>query len=195
MWQSGDPYIQFPDLHYNRFDGVVGYSFNTRFSTKALTTQTERQIKSAGSMVTGIAFSVYEINDKTPLEGDKATEKSMNFEITPLVGYQYTYVFRKSWFISAGLTAGYGYQSTRLTLRSASETQISHQNNTIVSITGDASAGYNGRRFFAGISGNISFRHYRQEHTTARINHNNNVINLYVGYRFEAPGTIRKFIP
>ncbi len=195
MWQSGDPYIQLPDLHYNRFDGVVGYSLNNRFSTKALTTQTERQIKSAGSMVAGIAFSVYEINDKTPLEGDKATEKSMNFEITPLVGYQYTYVFRKSWFISAGLTAGYGYQSTKLTLRSASETQISHQNNTIASITGDASSGYNGRRFFAGISGNISFRHYRQEHTTARINHNNNVLSLYVGYRFEAPGIVRKFIP
>lgn len=194
-WQSGDPYIQFPDLHYNRFDGVVGYSFNNRFSTKALATQTERQIKSAGSMVAGIAFSVYEINDKTPLEGDKATEKSMNFEITPLVGYQYTYVLQRSWFISAGLTAGYGYQNTKITLRSANETLISHQNNTIASITGDASAGYNGRRLFAGISGNISFRHYRQEHTTAQINHNNNELNLYVGYRFEAPEIVRKFIP
>ena len=32
-WNEGDPYIQFPELHYRSFQGITGYNFNQHFST------------------------------------------------------------------------------------------------------------------------------------------------------------------
>jgi hypothetical protein len=51
-WIEGvDPYIQFPDLVYTGYEGQTAYKLNENFSLPALSTQAERQLKSAGSLI------------------------------------------------------------------------------------------------------------------------------------------------
>jgi len=40
--QNCDPYIQFPDLNYKGFSAELGYYNNQKFSSRSLTSQTER---------------------------------------------------------------------------------------------------------------------------------------------------------
>jgi len=50
-WINGDPYIQFPDLQHKGFSISSGYINNSKLSFRSLTSQTERQLKSAGSFI------------------------------------------------------------------------------------------------------------------------------------------------
>ncbi len=64
-WTKGDAYIQFPDLNYEGVSISSGYIHNSKFSLRSLTTQTERQLKSAGSFMPVFNFDYYRINDQS----------------------------------------------------------------------------------------------------------------------------------
>jgi len=63
-WVDGDPYLQVPDLMVTNFRGLTGYSFNSKFSVKSLTTQTERQLKSAGSFIPIAGYRYYIVDNQ-----------------------------------------------------------------------------------------------------------------------------------
>ncbi len=86
-WVGGDPYVQFPDLVYKKFQGVTGYSFNSKFSVKSLTTQTERQLKSAGSFIPLVVYRYYIVDDRTLLTPTSTSQRSNNFKFAISAGY------------------------------------------------------------------------------------------------------------
>ncbi|MBN3036752.1 MAG: DUF4421 family protein [Bacteroidales bacterium] len=192
-WVKGtDPYIQFPDLVYNGFNGITGYKFNARFSTRSLSSQTERQLRSSGSFIPYLSYRYYIIDNREKLTGQNSTQKSDNLEWLIMPGYFYTFILKKSFYTSLGLVPGIGMIHTWLLTRSAGGDFNDHQSNTVYRLEAHAAAGYHSTRLFAGGRITASWASFRQEGTTAVTVDNRITYQLYAGYRFNAPKIVRK---
>jgi hypothetical protein len=186
-WQEGDPYIKFPDLEYKNFQGLTGYKFNPNFSFPAVVSQTERQLKSAGTWMPTLLYRYAIIDDKRTLTGTNSSQKSNSFEALLGIGYYYTFVVNKSFYFDLGLRPAAGMIFTKLTTRTPSGNTITHQDNFVFRLNARGGMGYNGRRFFAGLYFRAFSSSEQQENTTV-VNYNNRVsAQAFLGYRFDAP--------
>ncbi|WP_296698814.1 DUF4421 domain-containing protein [Algoriphagus sp.] len=193
-WNEGDPYIQFPNLHYRSFQGITGYNFNQHFSTKALFTGTERQLKSAGTFLPTLLYRYYIMDNRETPSPTISTQKSKNFEIIANAGYYYTYVLNKQFYISAGASLGYGILFSKVTTRYIDEQIESKQNNGVFKWDGRGAIGYNGERFFSGFFVTAENRQFKQQNTSV-INADWRVYTqVHVGYRLFAPKKLRKTV-
>lgn len=190
-WSEGDPYIQFPELEFLNFQGITAYKFNPDFSINAVATQTERQVKSAGSFIPHLLYRYYSINNKEEPEPNQSGQKSNNFEIVLGAGYYHTFVIKNDFYISLGATPGIGTVFTKLTTRLPAGDVITNQKNAIFRIDGRAGAGYNGRRFFAGVYSKVSASALKQQKTSVINQDTRIVIQGFAGYRFNAPKWMR----
>lgn len=191
-WKEGDPYIQFPELVYKNFQVSTGYKFNPNYSLNAVATQTERQLKSAGSFMPDLMVRYYIIDDQTPLTGTNSSQKSNNVEVMLGAGYYHTFVFAKNFYAALGLTPNAGMVFTKLTTRMPDETIETNSESFIFRLDGRAGAGYNGPRFFAGIYGRAHWASFQQEGVSV-INHDNRItLQAFIGYRLNAPKWMRE---
>lgn len=181
---EGGPYIQFPDLNYHGFAISTGYSSNSKFSFRSLTSQTERQLRSAGSFIPTINLHYYIIDDKS---SGMSTQKTNNFESSIGPGYVYTFVSKKKFYLSLGLLSNFGYLNTKLTTQQPNGDITTNQNNFIFRWDGKVGLGYNGRNFYTGMYANISGTEYRQENTTAMNFETRVFYHLFLGIRISAP--------
>lgn len=190
-WQQGYPYLQIPDMVVNSIAGLTGYSFNERFSVRALTTQTQRQLRSTGTFVPVVGYRFYSVNSLS----DKSGQKSDNLEFNLGAGYHYTYVLKSSFYVSLGITPGLGYIFTRLTTRGqlgSSEDIITHGKAPIARLDSRFATGYNARRFFAGFLLEMRGSTYEQENTTAINTDTYAFYQAFVGFRMNAPSRMKK---
>lgn len=191
-WKDGDPYVQFPNLEFKNFQGATAYKFNPRYSLNAAATQTERQVKSAGSFIPGLLYRYYIIDDKTPQTGTNTTQKSNNFEIILGAGYYHSFVLKHNFYLSLGATPGAGLVFTKLTTRFPAGDEVSNQQNGMFRIDARAGAGYNGKRFFAGVYSKLTASSFSQQNTSV-INQDTRLsIQGFMGYRLNAPSWLRQ---
>lgn len=181
---EGDPFIQFPDLHYFGIINSIGYSSNSKFSFRSLTSQTERQLKSAGSFIPTLQLGYYGIDDRS---SGNSTQKSANFESSIGPGYVYTFVHKQAFYLSLGLQASLGYLNTKLTTRQPEENIITFQDNLVYGWDTRAGIGYNGRKFYSGIYSTISGLEYKQQSTTAKNYETRILYHFFLGIRISAP--------
>jgi len=186
--EPGMPYIQFPKLAYTNYQGITAYSFNPKFSVNAVVSQTERQLKSAGSFIPSLLYRYYIIDGAS---GGASSQKSANFELLAGAGYQYTFVY-KDVYLSMGLTPSYGYIFSRLNTYTPSGTITTHSNSPAVRLDARLGLGYNGRRFFAGAYTSAFSTVNKQQHTTIQNEDNRATVKVFVGYRFRAPAFVVK---
>lgn len=188
-WKPGDPYVQFPDLTYRTFEGATAYSFNSNYSLNAVISQTERQLKSAGSFIPGLLYRFYTIDD---LSGNRPSQKTTNVELILGAGYYHTFVINKSIYLSTGITPAAGYVFTRLLTRFPGSYQVSHQTNPIFRLDGQLGLGYNGERFFGGIYSRLNSSAYNQQRTSAVNQEANLTFQLFFGIRIGAPKLLKE---
>lgn len=109
-----------PDLKVNLVGIAGNYVFNfRRFSYRSALVQDEWQQKSAGSLLAGWAMYYGAIRGDSTLAPRSITTDSTGhevhgahfFEMGPSIGYVYTFVFKKHYFVTAngGLQAALGY--------------------------------------------------------------------------------------
>ncbi|HBH24374.1 MAG TPA: hypothetical protein DDY13_13235 [Cytophagales bacterium] len=189
VWEKGDPYIQFPDLHYNGFSISSGYTHNSRFSLRSLSSQTERQLKSTGSFMPVFNFDYYTIDDRSD---GMNTQKSKNAEVNIGPGYAYTFVAREKFYASLGLFASLGYMHTWLTTRTPEGNINVNQDNFILRWHGRTGIGYNGPRFYTGLYANVAGTRYNQENTTVFNTETRIMYHLFFGMRFTAPRFLQR---
>jgi hypothetical protein len=111
-WDKPGIYYQRRDISTFDFGGVVYYNLKHRkFSFKALFSQNERQLKSKGTPVVGLNWSIFQMlcnPDSTLLPytiagNFKPAEQINRINVQSMglgVGYAYTLVFSKYWFLS-----------------------------------------------------------------------------------------------
>ncbi|MFX0555760.1 DUF4421 family protein [Maribacter sp. CXY002] len=185
----GDPYIQFPDLRYKAFSISSGYYNNSRFSFKSLTSQTERQLKSAGSFIPMFNLRYYIVDDQSSISD---TQKSNNWEASIGPGYAYTFVAQEKFYASVGAQANLGYLNTKLTTRQPTGDVISNQDNFLFRWDGKVGVGYNGNTFYTGLYTTLSGTQYKQEGTTVRNFDTRVYHHLFLGIRIKAPDYLKR---
>ncbi|HSR38460.1 MAG TPA: DUF4421 domain-containing protein [Phnomibacter sp.] len=191
-WQQGDPYLLVPNLEYKNFQGFTGYKFNPNFSFPALVSQTERQLKSAGTLMPTLLYRYFIIDDKTALTGTNSSQKSNSFEALIGIGYYYTFVVNKNFYLALGVRPAAGMVFTKLTTRLPSGNTVTHQDNFVFRMNARAGVGYNGERFFAGIYARAFGSTETQENSTV-VNYDSRIAaQAFVGYRFNAPKWLKK---
>ena len=187
-WVKGiDPYVQFPQLQANIFRGYTLYRFNPKFSLNALSIQTERQLKSAGSFLIQLSYSNFIMDNKVKLTGSNSSQRSDNFEVVAAFGYYYTYVLNQRFYVSAGLSPSVGYNFTKLLTRLPTGEVTSRFSDPIFKISGRGALGYTTNRFFIG--GDITFSHasHSNNDTSNEIVTAQTTYQIFVGYRFSPP--------
>ena len=131
-WDEGSsPYVQFTDLFYREWGGFLSYKANPRFSLRALTTQTERQRKSAGSFFPALSGRYYIMDDRTELNGTNSSQRSDNVELMLSPGYYHTFVMKRDFYVGLGTYSGIGMLHTDLTTRTPGGEFRSRQDNPI----------------------------------------------------------------
>ena len=186
-WKNGDPYIQFPGLVYRSFSGQTAYKFNNNFSFNAINSQTERQLKSAGTFLPSLSYQQYVVNDQKPLTGQNSSQKSKTFEVVFSPGYYYTFVTTSNLYASAGINPGIGFNRTKLLTRQPSGNTRTKYNGTIYQLETTFTFGYDSRRFFTGIQIMTGTRGYGQSNANNVILQEKGTGSFFIGYRFNAP--------
>jgi len=187
-WQEGDPYAQLPNLRYTNYEGITAYKFNSNYSLNAVASQSERQLRSAGSFMPSLLYRYYILDDRTPITSTNTTFKSNNFEMLLGAGYYHTFVMKKSFYAALGVTPAAGFIRTNFFARTATQTTETSATNFIFRWDLRGGIGYNGERFFAGGflrgfgAANKQSKGSTAINTDARL-----AIQLFLGYRLRAP--------
>ena len=192
-------YVQFPDLKTNIISGTSAYKFNKNYSVRAIQSQTEIQIKSAGTFMPSIDYWFYQIDGlkKTIYpNGEIVLRENYNaFQGVNLIlnaGYYYTYVYKKNWYASAYAIPGLGmdfYEETRYFQDSSSDRNISE---IVLSFQTGVAIGYSSDRYFFGLAGGNRTTNEKFSTEEIQFHTSKNTFHIFLGYRFKAPKTISK---
>lgn len=189
-WRDGDAYLQVPDLYFTSYDLALGYNTNKKLSLLATSSQTERQLKSAGGFLPKISLRYYIIDDRTATA--TSNEKSNNVQALLGAGYQYTVVLKKTLYLVGAFTPSFGYIHTKVNNRGKQNSFSFTQRGPIYQWDGKLGLGYNSHTFFAGSSINAVSAKYSQGLTSAENQNTDLFFELFVGFRLKAPRFISK---
>lgn len=184
-WTEGqDPYLQFPDLKINTWQGSTSYVFNDKFSLRNVAYNTEWQLESAGSFIPTLGYKYSYISAR--LDTSKIYEKIHDIRLSP--DYYYSVVLHKNWFITP-------YISPSVGIRFSKDKQASGtvENNIYwpLGLNGGLQLGYSSRYFIFG--GNLIFESiwYHEDSQNTIIN-DKVFAKFYFGYRLDTPKAIQK---
>lgn len=197
--QEVSNHIQFPDLVSNVFLGTSAYKLNDNYSVRSTISQTEIQLKSAGSFIPSINYWYYDfdglekmispIGDEIVRDNYISSSKGIDFVLN--VGYYYTFVY-KHWYanVFANVGGGIDFNSTK---RINGFNTIENKNNEFVaSIQGGAGIGYNAEKIFFGASFDNRTTNEKYNSEKMQFNTSKNSFYVFFGYRFRAPKVISK---
>lgn len=190
-WKDGDIYLQKNNLRYAALEGTTGYKFNSKFSLRSITSQTERQLKSTGSLIASTNYRFYQFNnDNSPLL-DSIT-KSDNYEIGFNIGYFYNFVFLKNFYLSVGASPGLGviYSNVEQKNTLLQLEQNSHSSG-VFRLSGHTGLGYNGERFYGGLYADFSGGSFLKNNIPVINTDFRNLYQVFIGYRLEVSKKIR----
>lgn len=178
------------NLEMQTFKGSTYYIANKNYSFRSHYAQTERQLRSAGSLIPKLTYT-YSITDPNldiPVEADN-TVRINSFDIIFQLGYLYTFVAKQKWFATLGVHPGVGYNSSRYEFGDQSKQLF---NNTTFAFDSELKFGYNAYRWFFGVGGN--WRNYNLlNNEDNQISRDNAYFEIYAGFRFNDNKPMRKF--
>lgn len=194
-WNEGiDPYIQFPELGIKAFRGVTGYKFNSNFSLRAISMQTEKQLKSSGSFITLLNYDFFKIDNRGKnIDTTRQTGQiSKNFLLNASLGYMYTFVMSSDFYASLGILSGGGFQHIKLNTITQDGDIETKYTDPVFRMIEKAAMGYNHNRFYTGAE--ISLTQAIQIHnsTSVHTKTNRTYFQVFFGYRFTAPRFLKK---
>ena len=164
----------FPDIRTLKIGGSTAYIFNKNFSFRAIATQDETQLKSAGSFIP----RVYYFYTKYRIKSGDIDDKMHSYDFALAPGYFYNLVPIKDLMISAGVSAGIGFNYST----SKDETLTS----LLTELNFRGVVSYNISNFYLG----SHYSYLILNHNTDRSSYVNDHIpffQIFVGYRFKAP--------
>jgi len=192
-------HVQFPNLTTNILSGSIHYSFNDNYSVKAIESNTESQLKSAGTIVLGINYSYYDISGTDIIKdenGDVINRTAYNdfngFNAIINGGYHYTFVFQNYWFVNAQLNPGIGFDFFTTSIHSENNSENKNDAKVFFTLNSSFSAGYNKQKYYFGVEYNYSVNNEKFDDNNFNLQPIKNNFHVYIGYRFKAPKLVTK---
>lgn len=172
--------LYFPELKTLKAGGSTSYIFNGNFSFRALSFQSERQLKSAGSFAPAISYYYTELN------GDKA--ESINYstyfiDVAVSPAYNYNWVIAENFLVAGGLSAGGGFSHA-----------VDDDGNYTAFLTQGSlsiSLGYNSDTFYGGVYSKATVSNHKSS-SNAALDDIISYATAFIGYRFDAPSFLQK---
>jgi len=184
-----DYYPTIPEMRTISFGVNAYYVFNhKKFSNKAAYSRTQIQKKSAGSVALGYFLNYDEVDSPDGFIpnvfpdsiGNDFDIKDFRYFTTGIsVGYMYTWVISKSFFLNGSLIPGFGYKDIKIT-DGAGVSNISKQPHAQLLIRG--AFGYENRHLYIGVTGLTLIRNI--EYNDYDINLATEQIRFFIGKRF-----------
>ena len=194
-WRVGDPFPQRADLNITNLQFNAFYVFNhRRFSYRSAFNQADIQLKSAGSFLLGFSTSTLRFNsDSTLIPGESESllpdELNINigrFTALGLVpGYTHNFIYR-NFYLNLSLSIGPAHLWTRYSSESRETNDLNIR--PIVNIR--SALGYNSDTFFGGLS--FVSQGVGYEIGDLEVNARSGNVKLFVGYRFQEWGFLKK---
>lgn len=191
--------IQFPRLTTNIISGSSYYKFNDNYSVKAIESNTEIQLKSAGTLLVGVDYALYFVNgtDDVKLEGQDIFNRDSYSEylgFSPIfhAGYHYTFVLHKYWYANVYANPGLGIDFYNTKSFTNNEYTSSNNTSLFFRLKTGISAGYNGKKIYFGGEYNYGSNSEKFETNDITFQPIKNNFHLFFGYRFKAPKQVRK---
>ncbi len=191
--------IQFPYLTTNILSGSSQYKFNDNYSIKAIESNTEIQLKSAGTFLAGIDYALYfvkgtghvKFEDQGIVNRDTYNEYS-GFSSIFNAGYHYTFVFHKYWYANVYGDPGVGIDFHTTKFFNTNENTSNNNTSMFFAFKTGIFAGYNGKNIYFGgeYNYNVNSEKFNDDDITLLPIKSN--FNLFFGYRFKAPKQVRK---
>lgn len=187
-WEK-DYYPQISDLSTFSFGGLFYYIINHRkFSGKAAYSRTQIQKKSAGSLTVGIFLNYDEAespNGFIPSEFPDSIGSNLNisgfryFATGISLGYSYTWVISKSFFLNGEAIPGGGYKDIVVKNKDG-ESDVKRNAHAQLAIR--AALGFESKHFYAGLTASTLIRTIETKDYT--INLATGQLRLFIGKRF-----------
>lgn len=191
-WNPESPYFLRPDMHIFSTSAIVYYIFNhKKHSFRAAYLQNERQLKSSGSLILMPSFVYLNLNSDSTLipnfysttyavENEEHIQNGKFFTYGISLGYSYTYVFLKYFYLNLSLVPGafvqnYDYESELGSERGTKLTAL---------WLGRAAFGINSDPIYMGIGGVYGFNSSSLKIGQTNFNYDMNQIRVWIGTRF-----------
>jgi hypothetical protein len=164
----------FPDFRTLKIGGTASYIFNKNFSYRAIISQDEKQVKSAGTFMPN--FFVYYTDYDLVAEGIDEHVYSYDLGIAP--AYYYNFVPTKNLLISAGGSVGMGANITKSngTTLTTLLTELNFRGSIV----------YDKNNLYAGAHYSYLILNHNFDRSTY-IEDDIPYLQLFIGYRFDAP--------
>ncbi|MBX3020928.1 MAG: DUF4421 family protein [Bdellovibrionales bacterium] len=172
---SANPYIVFPDLFTQNMGVNLTWVYQPeRFSLAAIMDLSERQIKSGGSLLFGLAATetlfrsdgaVIPFQVKDTYAEDAEMYEGRVRALSAKIGYGYTDVYRRRYFLTVLGTIAAGPQQVRISTPTEDYSILRLGLNIVEAYV---IAGYNGERFFTGFSANTFTATYQAKKAEIR---------------------------
>jgi hypothetical protein len=186
-------YLYRADIQNTDLGGELVYVFNNkRFSSSAPYNLSQKQKKSAGSLLLGTFGSLYTIDADSSIFPDSVKphfKDEIQFRSAGSItwgiscGYTYTLLFgrKKNWFANLYTLPGLAVQQYYSTSPNGKET---HAKTSVGgSLAGRISMGYNRRNYFIGISW-TAMTYFVDGNKLAGLSYKNGCFRFYYGHRF-----------
>jgi hypothetical protein len=192
------PYPQRPDIVSKNIGFTGNYVFNNqRFSFKSAYNFSERQIFGKGSFLLFASSGSFKLNSDSSIINNQQRViftndlaftklKFATFAISP--GYTYSIVFN-NFFLNGTLSVGPAHHWITYKLDGLAERHETAINSFVAA---RLALGYNGERFFGGISFLSQGSNVKFDQT--RFSNNNGSFKILFGYRFREFGVLKKRI-
>ena len=192
-------HVQFPNLKTNIITGSSFYKFNDNYSIKAVESNTEIQLKSAGTFLPGITYTYYhftgtqKIKDAEGNTIERENYKEYNgFSAILSTGYYYTFVLHKYWYVNIYAGPGVGIDFYKTTSFSPNGSIERSFNEPFLAFSTGVATGYNGKKYFFGLEYDTNFSSEKFNQNNIQLQPTTNNFFVFIGYRFKAPKTIKK---
>lgn len=190
--ETHEKYPQYPKLKTTSLGASFFYVFNNKkFSYRAAFNQTEHQMKSAGSFLFGLSFSINAFRNPEniiPNELHSVVAENNYYKSSGIInpgiifGYAYTYVFQKNYFATLSFVPGIALQTRRIVTENKDHNQLK------INFSGTNkvrfAAGYNSAKHYLGISFSANNFTSKDKAESTSIYYSLGRVRIFYGRRF-----------
>jgi len=185
------PYVLFPDLKVGNFGLLLRYNVNPRFSTAALTSGTQVQLRSAWTVMPSFQFMTFKFYNDSKTSGVH-NESTFSTDLNLLLPVAGTLVLSPKFSASLGIGPSFGVDFFKsVSLDDSNKLAVTKGTKLITGYSLQTSISFNSGRFFSGIESRYrSYGHKIED--ISRMIKQYSYFQVYIGWRIRAPKFAKK---